>query len=127
MNSVEARDFAEFVTDLRGGNTHHELSVALQEATEAARRTGKTASVQLTIKIKPQGERQVEIVDAIKRVIPEPSRMPTIMFIDQENRLTRYDARQMRLDEVKIVEKKADGPMVVVNEETGELKEVPVQ
>lgn len=126
MNS-EVRDFAEIITDLRGGVTHQELSVALMEATAAAKRTGKMATVQLTIKIKPQGDRQVEVVDAIKRTIPEPNRSPTIMFVDDHG-LSRYDARQMRLDEVKIVEKKEESPMVVVDEKTGEiLKEVPVQ
>ena len=128
MNNNEARDFAEIVTDLRGGATHQELSVALMEATAAAKRTGKTATVQLTIKIKPQGDRQVEVVDAIKRTIPEPNRAPTIMFVDDKQGLTRYNVRQMRLEEIKIVEKKAEQPVALVDEETGEiLKEVTVQ
>lgn len=128
MSSGELRDFAEVITDLRGGNTHHELSVAVKEATEAARRTGKMATVQLTIKIKPQGDRQVEVIDAIKRTIPEPNRSPTIMFIDDDNRLTRSDVRQMRLDELKVPDKKPEKPeLVLMDKETGELKEVTVQ
>jgi hypothetical protein len=127
MNN-EARDFAEIVTDLRNGATHKELSVALMEAMAAAKRTGKMATVQLTIKIKPQGDRQVEVVDAIRRTIPEPTRAPTIMFVDDRQGLTRYDVRQMTLDEVKVVARQEESPMVVVDEETGEvLKEVPVQ
>lgn len=124
----DVRDFAEIITDLRGGSTHKELSVAMMEAAAAAKRTGKMATVQLTIKIKPQGDRQVEVVDAIKRTIPEPNRAPTIMFIDDKQGMTRYDVRQMRLDEVQTVEKKEESPMVVVDEKTGEiLQEVPVQ
>jgi len=128
MNSGDVRDFVDVVTDLRGGNTHQELSHALQEATEAARRTGKMATVQLTIKIKPQGDRQVEVVDAIKRTIPEPNRVPTIMFIDEQNCLTRCDIRQMRLDELVIVPPvAAKEELVVVDKQTGEIKEVTIQ
>jgi len=126
--SNELRDFADVLTDLRGGRTHNELSEALYEATEAVKKTGKMATVQLTIKLKPQGDRQVEVLDAIKRTIPEPARQPTIMFIDEANRLTRSDVRQMRIDELKVVseKQKADG-LVMVDEKTGELKEVSVQ
>ncbi|MGV0961830.1 MAG: hypothetical protein ACOYB1_18550 [Limnohabitans sp.] len=122
------RDFAEIVTDLRGGITHKELSVAMRDATEAAKRTGKMASVQLTIKIKPQGDRQVEVIDVVKKVIPEPNRSPTIFFIDNDNGLTRSDVRQMRIEELTVVEEKPgkDG-VVIIDQKTGELREVSVQ
>lgn len=124
----EVRDFADVLTDLRGGRTHQELSEALVEATEAVKRTGKQATVQLTIKLKPQGDRQVEVIDAIKRTIPEPARQPTIMFIDEGNRLSRSDVRQMRLDELKVAEQpQSKGELVLVNTNTGELKEASVQ
>jgi len=122
------RDFTEVLTDLRNGRTHHDLSLAMHEATEAAMRTGKMATVQLTIKIKPQGDRQVEVLDAIKRTIPEPNRHPTIMFIDDDNRLTRSDVRQMHIDDLKVVEEaQPKGDLVLLNSKTGELKEVSVQ
>lgn len=120
----ELRDFSEVITDLRGGRTHSELSAALTEATEAAMKTGKMATVSLTIKIKPQGNRQVEVLDAIKRTIPEPNRQPTIMFIDDDGTLTRSDVRQMRLDDLKVVEQQPKGELVLLDQKTGELKEV---
>lgn len=128
MSSGEVRDFSEIITDLRGGNTNRELSVAMHDATEAAKRTGKTASVQLTIKIKPQGDRQVEVIDAIKKTIPEPNRGPTIFFVDENNRLTRSDVRQMRIEELRVAEvKPGKDEVVLLNQKTGELKEVSVQ
>ena len=57
----QIRGFDEVLTDLRAGRTLDELSQYLREATEAAKRTGKMATVQLTHKIKPQGDRQVEV------------------------------------------------------------------
>jgi ACT domain-containing protein len=107
------RDFAEFVTDLRGGICHQEVSEAIQEVTAACRETGKVGSVTLTIKIKPQGDRQVEILDQIKKVVPEHAKMPTFAFIDDHDNLTRSDPRQASLDDVRVVDK-----------ETGELKVV---
>lgn len=118
--SDEIRDFAEIVTDLRGGVTHRELSVALHDATEAAKRTGKMATVTLTIKIKPQGDRQVEVVDAIKKTIPEPNRSPTLFFVEGNGRLTRSDVRQRRLDELEEV-KQADKPVVEVKRPEGKV------
>lgn len=123
--SDEIRDFAEIVTDLRGGVTHRELSQAVYDATEAAKRTGKNAEVQLVLKIKPQGDRQVEVVDVIKKKIPEPNRSPTIFFVDG-GRLTRSDVRQMRLDELKDVGRKEEKEVVVVAVKN-EMKEVSVQ
>jgi len=127
MSTGEVKDFSEILTDLRAGVTHRELSVAMHDATEAAKRTGKTASVQLTIKIKPQGDRQVEVVDSIKKTIPEPSRSPTIFFVDENNGLTRSDVRQMRLDELKDVRPKKEKEEVVVLSQKTDLKEVTVQ
>ena len=116
----KARDFAELITDLRGGNTHHELSLALQEATEAAKRTGKTASVTLQVKIKPSGDRQCEVTDTITKKIPEPARLPTVMFIDDEDNLSRSGRRQMKLDELKQVEQ-PENKLVDLGEKASEI------
>lgn len=120
------RNFAEVLAELRFGQTLTMLSEALVEATEAAKRTGKMASLTLTVKIKPQGERQVEVVDEIKKKIPQPNMQPTIMFIDECHNLTRNDMRQMRIDELKTVSDgdQAKGELILINQKTGELREV---
>lgn len=116
----EPRDFLEVLTEIRGGSCHHELSVALQDATKAAMETGKAGSVGVTIKIKPQGSIQVELVDTIKKSIPEPNKPSTYMFVDESNNLSRNDQRQMELQEV--IEKKKN--VVELDDHKQELKEV---
>lgn len=123
--AYDVRDFAELITDLRGGNTHQELSLAYQEATEAAKRTGKVASITFTVKIKPSGDRQCEVVDSITKKIPQPARQPTIMFIDDSNNLTRSDIRQMHLSELQTMpDPTVQGELVSINTSTGELRKV---
>lgn len=119
----ETRDFAEIVTDFRGGICHQELSEALQQATDATMRTGKMSTVTLAIKIKMAGERQVEITDEVKTKIPKPTQPTSIMFVDDNRNLNRCDTRQMNLGELATAEKpKAE--LVSIDKKTGELKEV---
>lgn len=117
---MEPRDFVDIITDVRGGTCHHELSLAMQEATKAAIETGKKASVSVTLNIKPQGNKQVELLDVISKKIPEPAKPSTFMFVDRENNLTRDDRRQMKLSEVEVKRKEA----VELPEEKPKLKEV---
>jgi len=109
----ETKDFAEFLTDLRGGTAHHELSNGLLEVTKAVQKTGKMGTIQLTVKVKPIGEGQVEITDQIKKTVPEPTKPTTFMFVDDEYNLTRNNPRQGEIFNLKVVDK-----------ETGEIKEV---
>lgn len=123
MDTAEIRDFSELVTDLRHGNCHQELSMAYQEATEAAKRTGKSASITFTVKIKPCGDRQCEVTDDIKTKIPKPTKQPTIMFVDDHNNLTRTDRKQMKITDVREVAESNVSPqeIVTVNSKTGEV------
>lgn len=107
------QDFAEVLTDLRNGTAHHELSKAIRQVTEAVQKTGKVGSLTLNIKVKPQGEGQVEIIDEIKTKIPEPAKPSTFMFVDDQNNLTRDNPRQATVFDMKIVDRR-----------TGEIKEV---
>lgn len=114
------RDFVDVLTDIRGGSCHHELSLALKQATEAAIDTGKKAAVTVTLNIKPQGNVQVEIADVIKKTIPEQSKPTTFMFVDGDSNLTRDDRRQMTLQDV--IPKK--GEMVELATPEKQLREV---
>jgi hypothetical protein len=114
-------DFAEFITDLRSGICHQELSDKLRKATKAVTETGKMATVSLGLKIKLKGQ-QVIIVDEIKAKIPEHDKPETIMFFDENGNLSRCDFRQRGLDELKEAKPKAE--LVSINKETGELREV---
>jgi len=110
---MEQKDFTDVLTDLRGGTAHHELSKAIRTVTEAVQKTGKVGSLTMSIKIKPQGEGQVEIIDEIKIKAPEPAKPSTFMFVDDQNNLTRDNPRQASVFDLKVVDKK-----------TGEIKEV---
>lgn len=113
------RDFAEFITDLRGGICHQDISVAMQRAADAAMKTGKMATVSLQLKIKPQGERQVTVDDIIKTTLPEPTKPPTVMFVDDDRNLSRSDSRQMELKDIG----RPKAELVELNHKTGELRE----
>lgn len=115
----KTRDFAEFITDLRGGICHQEMSVAMQKAADAAMKTGKMATVNLQLKIKPQGERQVTVDDIIKTTLPEPTKPSTVMFVDDDRNLSRSDSRQMELKDIG----RPKAELVELNYKTGELRE----
>ena len=100
---MERKDFAEMLTDLRGGACHDELTTALADVARAVVKTGKMGTVQLTVKIKSIGERQVEVIDAVKVNVPEPTKPSTIMFAGDNYHLTRTDPRQASITDIKTV------------------------
>jgi len=98
------RDFSDFITDLRHGNCHQELSEGLNLLTEAVAKHGKVGTLTLTIKVKPEGSSQVLITDAIKVSKPEATKQPTFMFVTPGNNLEREGVtRQIRIEEMKEV------------------------
>lgn len=107
------RQFIDTLNTLRYGQLHDELTKNLHELTKACSETGKVGELVLKIKLKPGKAGQMEIVDEIKTKLPEFERGSTILFTTPEGNLQREDPRQMSLDGLR-----------VVNQETGEIKEV---
>jgi len=91
--------FVNTVNNLQYGASAIELSEQLNECVEAARKTGKKATLTLTLTIKPVGRDsgQYELREEIKAKIPTMDRGMTLMFGTPEGNLTRTDPRQGEL------------------------------
>ena len=83
----------------RCGTLLTDLSEKLREATEAARREGKKATLTLKIDIKPAGKvpGALTIQDDVKVTLPKPEKVESIFFADDDNSLHRNDPRQKEL------------------------------
>jgi len=117
-----ARDSMEILQELREGVCLLDLSDKLQEATAAAMKTGKKAVVTLKLTITPQGTQAI-VKDDIEAKVPIFPVQPTVMFVDDENNLTRRSPRQMSLSDAAI-RVPAKEESVRVDPETGEVIKV---
>ncbi len=93
-------DLFTYVTNqMRGGLTQDELSEALNECVQRSRDTGKTSTLTLNIKIKPNGSTgQYHLTDTIKIALPSLDKGDSIMFGTPEGNLQREDPAQQSLD-----------------------------
>jgi len=95
--------------NLAYGNVMDEMSDKLNECIIQARKTGKAASLTLTLTIKPKGAgTQVFITEKVKSKIPEFDREDTILFpvdlADGSVDLQRDDPRQASIPGMRVVE-----------------------
>lgn len=96
------RAFAEVLRQLDRGRVHARASQELGELIQAFHETGKAGSITLKIDIKPASENDSDMakVEAtISTKLPKPGHAPTLMYVDDEFRLTRRDPRQMDLED----------------------------
>lgn len=99
-----ARGIAEVLKDIRDGALLTELPLQLTELVSAVRATGKGGKLTLTLSIKPlSGSNQVLITDDVRVAMPEPDRPTTVLFITDDNELTRRDPRQPKLPTMGVV------------------------
>ena len=89
--------FLALVQGLRGGAGLSDLDDAVSTLVAATRMMAKAGSLTLTIKMTPQGAAGFVFTDEIKVVEPKPDKEITVMYADQEGRLTRRDPRQPHL------------------------------
>lgn len=83
---------------LESGQTLRDLHHAMEGLIGDVRAHGKAGTIQLTIKIKPKSNsQQLVLSDDYKVSAPKPDRDITILFVDDNNRLTSRDPRQPRL------------------------------
>ncbi len=95
---MTANDFQQFITQMRFGSLHDELTDQLQELTRACTETGKAGEMTLTIKLVPGKSGQIEITDSVKVKTPEFSKGTTLMFATPDGRLQREDPRQITME-----------------------------
>lgn len=98
------RPFNEFLANLRFGETHDELSAALNALVERCVATGKAGTLTFTVTLKPTKGSAIEVIDDVKAKAPTFSRGATLMFPTPENNLARTDPRQGTLEGVRLVE-----------------------
>lgn len=131
MTTDPSNAFLTMLKDLQGGATQAELHHAITELVGEVRSTGRAGTLTFTLKIQPKAQSgQIVIVDEVKINPPKPDREITIMFADDDNRLTRRDPRQPVLSGMTDVRR---WPAAAVGDDsaappnldrsTGELKE----
>lgn len=94
-----SRPFAEWLQEQRAGQSHSELSDALNELVEAVADTGKVGTLTLQVKVKPagRGERTVLVADTITVKKPVAERAEVVFFVDGDHNLTRHNPDQQTL------------------------------
>lgn len=116
----QIRPFADFLQEMAAGDTHSELSVALNELVTAVTVTGKVGTLTLTIKVKPAGrnsEATVLITDDVKVKVPVGDRPESVFFVDTSGNVVRHNPNQGRLPLREV----PGG--IAVDLTTGEIKE----
>lgn len=97
---LAASPFGQFLFSQREGKTHHELSHALAEVSEAVLANGGTGTITLKISLKLLGhESRLVVKDEVVVKAPKPLRESSIWFYNQGKRgLSRRDPKQGKLD-----------------------------
>jgi len=90
--------FVHTLNNARMGLLADEASDALHACVEAARETGKPATLTLTLTLKANGATgQLHLHDQIKTRLPALDKGATILFMTPEGNLQREDPRQLTL------------------------------
>lgn len=98
------RPFTDTLVALRYGQTHDELTDALNELVNRCTNTNKAGKLVLTLSLKPGKGGQLEITDDMKLTLPKEDRASTIMFATPEHNLQREDPRQRPLEGIRSVD-----------------------
>lgn len=92
-----AREFTEILSELRAGAIAERLSEELQDVVAAVIETSMVGDLTLKLKIKPDGERTVEVTTEIKAKVPRKPLGSSIFFADTGGNMTRDDPRQREM------------------------------
>ena len=97
---LAASPFGQFLFSQREGKTHHELSQALAEVSEAVLANGGTGTITLKISLKLLGhESRLVVKDEVVVKAPKPVRDSSIWFYNKGERgLSRRDPNQGELE-----------------------------
>lgn len=99
--------FVTLLSHLREGAFFDDAAAAIDEATEAAQRTGKPSKVTLELVFKPMKARDdaLFITEVIKTKLPIPESADTLVYVTDSGGLSRYDPRQPSLPGLSRVER----------------------
>ncbi|HEX3539617.1 MAG TPA: hypothetical protein VHT75_04160 [Acidimicrobiales bacterium] len=95
----QIRPFGDFLAEVNGGLTHHELSEQFNELILAVSATGKVGTLTLTLKVAPEDDADgmVRITDNVTVKIPEGKRPNTLWYVTEDGNLSRHNPAQTRL------------------------------
>lgn len=90
--------FNQTIADIRDGALHAQLTEEWTELIASVMQQGKSGTLQLTLKVKPNGDAlQVEAFVATKA--PKPTVGAAIFYGDENGNLFRRNPRQMDIDD----------------------------
>ena len=88
------RPFRDVLAELAEGATESELGEAMWDLVQRVQDTGKAGTLQLTIKVQPNGRGQIEVLDEVKLRLPEFSRPTTAFYTDKSGNVSRRNPNQ---------------------------------
>jgi hypothetical protein len=100
------RPFADWIREQRKGDTHEELSAALNDLVSAVTAHNKPGSLTVTFKVEPHKDLADVLVvkDEIKVKAPQAKRTASIFYATRDGNLQRDDPNQMPFDGMTVIE-----------------------
>lgn len=99
-------NFNRTIQDIRDGQLLNLLNDKLAEVIASVNETGKSGTLTLTLKVKPNGEDALTISSDVKAKTPEPAVGDAIFFTDGQN-LFRRNPRQADIED-EIAKKRSE-------------------
>jgi hypothetical protein len=102
------KTFVQTLQDHHYGHTADEATAALQEAIDAAERTGKQTEVTVKLTFKPVSKAgRYDVRADVTNKLPPKEREAAIMFVGPDGNLQNNDPRQKDLPGMRVVDKPA--------------------
>lgn len=100
-------NFSQMLEKLNGGNTMARLNEQLTELVKAVAATNKVGTIQLKLKLSPNGDNGITVEEDISTKVPQPSLGKSLFFTDDEGDLLRVDPRQAEMPFARVVSESA--------------------
>jgi hypothetical protein len=99
------RPFADWLREQGKGETHDELSVALNKLVTTVHETGKKGQLAFTVTIQPMKKNPdvLEVTDSVVLKLPTRDRKASIFYPDADGNLTRKDPHQLEFEGLREV------------------------
>lgn len=108
VDNPAIRPFRDVLAEFAEGATEQELGEAMWDLVQRVQDTGKAGSLQLTIKVQPNGRGQIEVLDEVKLRLPEFSRPTTAFYTDRSGNVSRRNPAQPEIPGMARINKEAN-------------------
>lgn len=103
------KPFQQQMALMRFGALNEELDSALSDLLAKVNETGRVGEISLTLKFKKNGEKQIEVFDAVKVKMPQAPRESSVLFISGDGQsLQREHPDQRTLTGLKSADEVGD-------------------